>query len=118
MDNDLIYDVGAHLGEDTEFYLKKGFRVIAVEANPDFCKRIKQRFQKEISDGQLIVLNIAIAQDAGEVEFFANKDCSVWGTTKPAWVERNRIAGSSRVLKLKVKSESLCSIFKTYGLPH
>jgi hypothetical protein len=29
---DLIFDVGFHRGEDTDFYLKKGFRVVAVEA--------------------------------------------------------------------------------------
>ena len=34
-DPNLIYDVGLHLGEDTEYYLKKGFRVIAFEANPE-----------------------------------------------------------------------------------
>jgi 16S rRNA A1518/A1519 N6-dimethyltransferase RsmA/KsgA/DIM1 with predicted DNA glycosylase/AP lyase activity len=32
---DLIYDVGMHHGEDTEFYLRKGFRVVAFEADPD-----------------------------------------------------------------------------------
>ena len=32
--DDLIFDVGLHRGEDTEFYLKKGFRVVAFEANP------------------------------------------------------------------------------------
>jgi hypothetical protein len=31
---DLIYDVGFHHGEDTAFYLKKGFRVAAFEAHP------------------------------------------------------------------------------------
>jgi hypothetical protein len=30
----LIYDVGMHTGQDTEFYLAKGFNVIAIEANP------------------------------------------------------------------------------------
>ena len=30
---DLIYDVGMHRGEDTAFYLRKGFRVVAVEAD-------------------------------------------------------------------------------------
>ena len=29
--DDLIYDVGMHKGEDTEFYLSKGFRVIALK---------------------------------------------------------------------------------------
>ena len=33
-EDDLIYDVGMHRAEDTEFYLAKGFRVIAVEASP------------------------------------------------------------------------------------
>lgn len=31
----LIYDVGLHRGEDTDFYLKKGFHVVALEANPE-----------------------------------------------------------------------------------
>jgi hypothetical protein len=33
---DLIYDIGMHQGEDTEFYLQKGFNVIAFEADPDW----------------------------------------------------------------------------------
>ena len=32
LENNLIYDVGLHKGEDSEFYLKKGFRVVAIEA--------------------------------------------------------------------------------------
>ena len=30
--DDLIFDIGMHIGQDTEVYLKKGFRVVAVEA--------------------------------------------------------------------------------------
>jgi len=33
--HDLIYDVGLHKGEDAEFYLRKGFRVVAFEADSD-----------------------------------------------------------------------------------
>ena len=36
----LIYDVGAHLGEDSQHYLAKGFKVVAVEANPDLAQDI------------------------------------------------------------------------------
>ena len=35
MQKDLIYDVGFHRGEDTEFYLAKGFKVVAIEAHPE-----------------------------------------------------------------------------------
>ncbi len=29
--DDLLYDVGMHKGEDTDYYLKKGFKVIGIE---------------------------------------------------------------------------------------
>ena len=31
-DDNLIYDIGVNKGEDTEFYLNKGFRVVGIEA--------------------------------------------------------------------------------------
>jgi hypothetical protein len=34
MKSDLIYDVGANNGNDTDHYLRRGFRVLAIEANP------------------------------------------------------------------------------------
>ena len=36
---DLIYDVGFHHGEDTAYYLKKGFRVVAFEAHPRLAEK-------------------------------------------------------------------------------
>src|SRR5690348_14857053 len=41
----LIYDVGLCDGDDTAFYLAKGFRVVAVEANPALVAAAKQRFE-------------------------------------------------------------------------
>ncbi len=35
--DDLIYDVGMHKGEDADYYLKKGFRVIGFEAIPELA---------------------------------------------------------------------------------
>ena len=40
-ESELIYDVGAYKREDTEFYLKKGFSVIAIETVPDVGARSK-----------------------------------------------------------------------------
>ena len=39
--SNLIYDVGLHRGEDTDFYLKMGFGVVAVEANPELIAQCK-----------------------------------------------------------------------------
>jgi hypothetical protein len=35
---ELIYDIGMHEGEDSKFYLLKGFRVVAVEADCALCE--------------------------------------------------------------------------------
>ena len=57
---DLIYDFGMHKGEDTEFYLRKGFRVIAFEANPELVRLCRNRLKGFIDQGQLTVIEGAI----------------------------------------------------------
>ena len=63
---DLIFDAGAHKGEDTNFYLLMGYRVVAIEANPDLASELRARFRGEAEDGRLIVVDKAIAPQAGE----------------------------------------------------
>ena len=50
--DDLIYDVGLHKGEDAEFYLRKGFRVVAFEADPDLIAFCRERLKEFIDQGQ------------------------------------------------------------------
>lgn len=85
MENNLIYDIGAHMGKDSEFYLKKGFEVVAVEANPYCCKEIKQRLNKYIESGQLILNEYAIAGYVGEVELSIHKKHTDWGAVDKKW---------------------------------
>jgi hypothetical protein len=54
--DDLIYDVGLHKGEDAEFYLRKGFRVVAFEADPDLIAFCKGRLKEFIDQGQLTIV--------------------------------------------------------------
>jgi 16S rRNA A1518/A1519 N6-dimethyltransferase RsmA/KsgA/DIM1 with predicted DNA glycosylase/AP lyase activity len=58
--DDLIYDIGMHKGEDSEFYLRKGFRVVAVEADPDLVRHCRNRLRRFIDQGQLIIVEGAI----------------------------------------------------------
>jgi hypothetical protein len=39
-----MYDVGFHRGEDTAFYLKKGFCVVAFEAHPRLAEKGRAMF--------------------------------------------------------------------------
>ncbi|QOV21341.1 class I SAM-dependent methyltransferase [Anabaenopsis elenkinii] len=78
MDKNLIIDVGVHLGEDTEYYLKKGFRVVGIEADPQLYQTTKKRLQSYINDGQLQLLNVAIAAQDGDITFYTNLNNSEW----------------------------------------
>ncbi len=46
----IVYDIGANNGDDTDYYLKKGLRVMAIEANPVLAAGIAHRFSDSITD--------------------------------------------------------------------
>jgi FkbM family methyltransferase len=115
--NDLIIDLGMHLGEDTDFYLKKGFRVIAVEANPVLVARCRARFADAIGEGRLIILSGAIGPESPgkEISFFVNK-LSIWGTINSSWALRNERLGMSSSV-ITVPRLNLEEVF-SYGMPY
>jgi FkbM family methyltransferase len=112
----LIYDVGAHEGEDTGFYLKKGFQVVAVEANPVLADKLRDKFADAIASGQLTVVAAAIAEKEGEIAFFVNER-SVWGTTSESWAKRNAQMGQPSE-KVMVPAVNFSSILEKFGVPH
>ncbi|TBW11796.1 FkbM family methyltransferase [Azotobacter chroococcum subsp. isscasi] len=114
---DLIFDVGAHKGEDCDFYFKLGYRVVAIEANPVLADHLKERFSKEIGDGSFVLINKAIGDTEGTISFFVNKKVSVWGTADPNWVKRNKARGAESE-EITVESIRFPKIIDTYGCPH
>jgi FkbM family methyltransferase len=80
MENDLIYDVGMHNGDDTAFYLASGFRVVAVEADPDLAAAAGKRFQAELAAKRLTILNVGIAENSRQAEFWINETRSTFNS--------------------------------------
>lgn len=66
----LIYDVGMHNGDDTAYYLRRGFRVVAIEPNPALVATAAERFRREIEADELKVLNVGVAAEGGELPFW------------------------------------------------
>jgi FkbM family methyltransferase len=93
---DLIFDVGMHRGEDTAYYLRKGFRVVAFEANPELVRTARERFAAEIADRRLEIVSGAITDQARDsVTFYIHSRMSTWGTAVPARAGRNEVMGPS-----------------------
>ena len=117
MQDNVIFDVGCHTGQDSDFYLRKGFRVVAVEANTTLCAALKRRFASQIADGQFILIEKAIAEHDGQVEFYLNLQASIWGTIRADWAERNTAAGTQSQ-KILVPSIQFSSLIEQYGVPY
>ena len=92
MNNNLIIDIGMHRGEDTEFYLSRGYKVVGVEANPLLIPVLKSKFSDAISSGNLVIIDKAVAERSGEVDFYINDHLSVWGSIDLAFIERTPAA--------------------------
>ena len=121
--DDLIYDVGLHKGEDAEFYLRKGFRVIAFEANPELIAFCRKQLGEYLRQGQLSIVEGAVVGpevvEAGNrtVKFYKNTDLSVWGTVREDWADRNARLGTSSVVT-EVEAINFVDAVKTYGVPY
>lgn len=114
--NDLIFDIGVHSGEDTAFYLKKGFRVVGVEANPELCKQLRRTFFREIGQNRLTLVEAAIATARGRGKFY-KFDKSVWGTISPEWADRNKQMGLA-CEEVDVEFITPHDLYKHHGIPY
>lgn len=114
-----VFDIGLHKGEDTSFYLKKGFQVVAFEADPDLVRLCKIRFKDEIARERLHIVEGAITSEpgSGPVRFFKNDRNSVFGTLHPEWNARNEAVGLGGQV-IEVNRVDLASCFERFGVPH
>lgn len=117
MSGPLVFDIGCHKGEDSDFYLRKGFTVVAVEANPVLCARLKQRFLNQIAERRFFLIEKAIAERTGEVTFFTNMDATIWGTIREDWARRNARWGA-RSETITVPSIHFSSLIEEFGVPY
>jgi FkbM family methyltransferase len=121
--HDLIYDVGLHKGEDAEFYLRKGFRVVAFEADPDLIASCRRRLKEFVDSGQLTIIEGAIVgldvitADHNKVRFYTNGDNSVWGTVSSDWAERNARLGTSSSV-IEVDAINVADAIREHGVPY
>ena len=115
--NNLIYDIGLHKGEDTSYYLKKGFKVIAFEADPELVLECKNKFHQEIKDKKLIIIEGAIVDKERlldeTIKFYKNLEKTIWGTIKKEWMLRNKNLGTNS-LEIEVPTVNISKCYKKY----
>lgn len=115
VNSNLIFDLGMHRGLDTQHYLAKGFKVIALEAVPSLCKIGEDLNKKSIKSGKLTIVQKALWNRSGEtVSFYVNDEHDDWGSLTKGAAEK----GVSKSQKIKVETITLIDLLTEHGLPY
>lgn len=110
--SDLVFDIGMHNGDDTAYYLARGYQVVAVEANPSMCTAARKRFAQEISAGQLSVRNIGIAETRGEMNFWVSSE-----TEWSSFHAEEATKGVAQATSIRVETMPFQQLIEEEGTP-
>jgi len=114
--SDLVYDVGANVGDATQLFLSYGARVIAFEPQPNCVAVLDERFKKEISEGLVTVYPVGLSDVA---KWMTLSVCSISPTvsTFSAEWKQGRFKGFVWDKHIEVRVKRLAEIFNVIGLP-
>jgi FkbM family methyltransferase len=114
MERDLIYDVGLHNGDDTAYYLSKGYRVVAIEADPTLAEDARKRFEKEIAAGKLTLLNIGVGPTEETAQFWISESQREWNS----FDKNGACREGSPCYPIEVQCTRFKNILSKYGVPY
>src|SRR5690349_4435429 len=110
----LVFDVGANVGNRTENFLEIGARVIAVEPQPDCIRTLQQKFGDKIT-----IEPIGLGSHPGEMEMFIADESTI-STFSRDFIDKtkdNKFRRNNWEKKLTVKIITLESLIQKHGLP-
>ncbi len=113
MAENLIFDIGANNGDDSAFYLAKGFRVVALEADPVLANLLVQRFADQIASGDLIVENVGVADAEGTLDFFVNSH-KEWSS----FVKDGKATKQNTYETITIKTIPMAQLLERHGTPY
>jgi FkbM family methyltransferase len=113
---DLVFDLGMHRGQDTAYYLAKGYRVVGFEANPELVAECRARFADAIVGGRLTIVAGAVADtDRPQVTFYrpARREMSALGSTDRDWLEARGV----QMEAVAVPAVDFAACIEEHGMP-
>lgn len=116
-EKDLIYDVGVYNGDDTAYYLHKGYRVVAIEAHPKWAQDARERFADAIRDGRLTILNVAIGPEEGVAELVVNERHTDWTTLNTDLTKSQGWAGMATHV-MEIRTVRFKDVLAEHGVPY
>ena len=133
----IVFNVGFNDGSDAAYFIRQGYKVLAIDANPLLIKNGEARFREQIDSGQLVLLNYALSLNPSTSVFWINakqpqqssfiqKKCLQFASSeddcKPLQVESRSCAalwawGIPEFLQIDIEEYHYVCLFALYTLP-
>lgn len=114
-EGDIVFDVGANVGDKTELFLSCGAKVISIEPNPDCAAVLRRRF---FDNQNVIIEEIGLSEKAGLMNFYVCSAASVISTFSEEWKKKSRFSSDYTWDKtIPVKVTTLDALIEKYGVP-
>lgn len=110
---DLVFDIGANVGNTVDIFIKYAKKVVAFEPNPELWNQLRYKFNKK----NVTVDPRAISNRCGIQNFYIS-DFHTLSTFSEDWIQNSRFSyTSSWNLQLEVETTTLEKIIDEYGIP-
>jgi FkbM family methyltransferase len=115
---DLVFDIGAHVGDRVAAFRRLGARVVAVEPQPALHRTLRLLFGR---DSGVTLVQAAIGREAGMGELKINLDNPTVSTLSAEFIASSRDAagwqGESWPKSLEVRVTTLDTLIGAHGRP-
>ncbi len=113
--NDLVFDVGANMGNRVEVFLALGNKVVAIEPQSFCFAFLKAKFAPAVT-----VLKLALGAEKGTMTMYVNSRSSTISSLSKEWIDsvkNDRFKGEEWNSTEEVEIETLDQLILTYGVP-
>lgn len=112
---DLVFDVGANLGDRTAIFAALGAHVVAVEPQEVCVRRLRARFARH---PHVVVVPTALSDHEGEAELAIASDALTISTLSQRWRQEGRFSsGYTWNATERVRLSTLDTLIAQYGCP-
>jgi FkbM family methyltransferase len=115
---DLVFDVGAHVGDRIAAFRRLGARVIACEPNPALVTMLRLIYGR---DRTVKIVPVAVGRTTGEIDLKINVDNPTVSTASRDFVKASQDApgwqGQNWDKSVKVPTTTLDALIARHGLP-
>lgn len=110
---DLIFDIGAHLGEKSNQFLEKDMNIIMLEPLPNCISELKKKYEK---NQNVTIIQKAVSKKIGEEVLEINTKMPTISTMASHW-KKGRFSNHDWNSRIIVKTTTLDELIKDFGKP-